>query len=92
MQVLPLHKLQTTNEGYLMVQRHISTGNTWSSTAHVNRLLFCESFPRASAAITGNEAAVFSQARKTRAIWWWNDVLSLHHEIITCAILQLRIC
>ena len=34
----------------------------------------------------------FSQACKTRAIWWWNNVLPVYYHIITWAILQLVIC
>ena len=73
----------------MKIWRHISTGITWSISAHVH----WELFPRFSSTRNGNEAAVFfSQACKTNVIWWWKSVLRLQYQIITCAVLQLVIC
>jgi hypothetical protein len=91
-QVLSVHKLHITDDGYLTVYRLLSAGTTRSASARDNRLPLCDSCPWASTAGLGNDAAVFSRHARLGQFGRVNDALRLHYPMTILAISQLVIC
>jgi len=84
-----VHKLQITDDEYLTVWRHHSTGITWCGAAHISLLPFWDPWICVSISRLVNEwHCSLSYARNPRAIWWENAAIRPHYFFIIRAFSQ----